>query len=321
MKIVILDGHTENPGDLSWAPLEELGELTVYERTPIDDPEEIVRRVADNEVVITNKTPLTREILERCPSVRFITLFATGYNVVDVEAARERGIPVSNVPGYSTAAVAQFTMALLLHICCHTALHSDSVHAGRWAASVDFCYWDAPLIELAGKTVGIIGFGSIGKQFGRIAKAMGMNVIAAGSRPTPEGEAIGTYVALDELYRRSDVISLHCPLFPETQGMIDAGAIGKMKDGVILLNTARGGLVDEKALADALNSGKVYAAGVDVVSAEPIRADNPLLGAKNCVITPHIAWAPKECRARVMDVVAENIRAYRRGAAQNVVNP
>ncbi|MDO4989415.1 MAG: D-2-hydroxyacid dehydrogenase [Eubacteriales bacterium] len=319
MKIVILDGYTENPGDLSWEALEEFGALTVYDRTPYETTE-IVRRIGDAEIVITNKVPLGREVLEACPSVRFIAVLATGYNVVDVACARERGIPVSNVPAYGTQAVAQFAIALLLEICAHVAHHSDAVHAGRWESAPDWTFWDYPLIELAGKTMGIVGFGRIGQATGRIAKALGMTVLASGSRPTGAGRAIAEYVDLDTLYARSDVIALHCPLFPENAGMINRESIEKMKPGVILINNARGGLIVEQDLADALNAGRVLAAGLDVVSTEPIRPDNPLLKAKNCLITPHISWAPKEARQRILDTTCENLRAFLAGAPVNVVN-
>lgn len=319
MKIVILDGYTENPGDLSWAQLERLGELTVYDRTPCDTAE-IVRRIGEAEIVVTNKTPLTREVLEACPGVRFIAVLATGYNVVDVKAARERGVPVSNVPAYGTAAVGQFAIALLLEICSRVGHHAEAVRAGRWESAPDWTFWDYPLIELAGKTMGVIGFGRIGQTTGRIARALGMTVLASGSRETEAGRAIAQYVDLDTLYARSDVICLHCPLFPETAGLICRESIAKMKDGVILINNSRGGLVAERDLADALNSGKVLAAGLDVVSTEPIRADNPLLGAKNCFITPHISWAPKEARQRILDCTEENLRAFLDGKPVHVVN-
>ena len=319
MKIVILDGYTENPGDLSWAQLERFGALTVYDRTPYE-PAEIIRRIGNAEIVITNKTPIGREVLDACPSVRFIAVLATGYNVVDVKYAREKGIPVSNVPAYGTAAVGQFAIALLLEICSHVKHHSDAVHAGRWQSAQDWTFWDYPLIELAGKTMGIIGFGRIGQTTGRIAKALGMKVLAAGSRETETGRAIAEYTDLDTLLRRSDVICLHCPLFPETAGIINRENIAKMKDGVILINNSRGGLVVEQDLADALNEGKVLAAGLDVVSTEPIRDDNPLLTAKNCLITPHISWAPKEARQRILDCTAENLRAFLDGRPVNVVN-
>ncbi len=320
MKMVILDGYTENPGDLSWSELEKLGELTVYDRTSLTDEEEIAARIDNADILLTNKTPVSAAALDKNPGVKYISVLATGYNIVDVEAARARGIPVSNVPAYGTAAVAQFAIAMLLEICHHVAHHSETVHAGRWEQSPDWCYWDYPLIELQGKTMGIIGFGRIGQQTGRIAKAMGMNILATGSRPTDSGREIAEYVELDELLARSDVIALHCPLFPSTQGIISRENIAKMKDGVILLNNSRGPLIDEQALADALNSGKVYAAGLDVVSTEPIRGDNPLLKAKNCFITPHISWAPKESRQRIMDCTVENIKAFLDGEPVNVVN-
>ena len=319
MKIVILDGYTENPGDLSWKPLERFGNLSVYDRTPYENTE-IIRRIGDAEIVVTNKTPLSREVLEACPAVRFIAVLATGYNVVDVACAREKGIPVSNVPAYGTAAVGQFAIALLLEICSHVAHHSDAVHAGRWQSAPDWTFWDYPLIELAGKTMGVIGFGRIGQTTGRIAKALGMSVLATGSRETEAGRAIAEYTDLDTLLRSSDVICLHCPLFPETAGIINKENIDKMKDGVILINNSRGGLVVEQDLADALNSGKVLAAGLDVVSTEPVRADNPLLTAKNCLITPHISWAPREARQRILDCTAENLRAFLDGKPVNVVN-
>ena len=320
MKIVILDGYTENPGDLSWDALAALGELTVYDRSSRTDQQEAIDRIGDAEIVITNKTPITRAVLGACPSVRFIGVLATGYNVVDTACARERGIPVSNVPAYGTAALGQFTIALLLEICHHVAHHSETVFAGKWEHCPDFCYWDYPLIELDGKTMGIIGFGRIGQATGRIARALGMRVLATGSRPCPEGEAIAEYTDLDTLLANSDVIALHCPLFPETAGIINRETIAKMKDGVILLNSARGGLMVEQDLADALNSGKVAAAGLDVVSTEPIQGDNPLLKAKNCIITPHIAWGSKESRQRIMDCTVKNVQAFLAGKPVNTVN-
>ena len=319
MKIVILDGYTENPGDLSWDGISAFGDVTVYDRTPYETAE-IVRRISDAEIVITNKTPLGREVLDACPSIRFIAVLATGYNVVDVKAAREKGIPVSNVPAYGTASVAQYAIALLLEITSRVAHHSEAVHAGRWEHAQDWTFWDYPLIELAGKTMGIVGFGRIGQTTGRIAKALGMTVLASGSRETEAGRAIAEYVDLDTLYARSDVIALHCPLFPETKDMINRESIAKMKDGVILINNSRGGLIVEQDLADALNSGKVLAAGVDVVSTEPIRGDNPLLTAKNCFITPHISWAPKEARQRILDCTEENLRGFLADSPVNVVN-
>ena len=319
MKAVVLDGYTENPGDLSWDWLGKLGEYEVYDRTPGGEAE-IIRRIGEAEIVITNKVPISDAVIDACPGLKYIAVTATGYNVVDYEYAKRRGIPVSNVPAYGTAAVAQFAIAMLLEICHHIAHHSQAVHEGRWEHAVDWCFWDYPLIELDGKTLGIIGFGRIGQQTGRIAKALGMTVLASGSRPTESGRAIAEYVEQTELLTRADVIALHCPLFPETQGIINKDSIAKMKDGVIIINNSRGGLVVEQDLADALNSGKVFAAGLDVVSEEPIRENNPLLTAKNCIITPHISWAPKESRQRIMDATAENIRAFVAGAAQNVVN-
>ena len=320
MNIVILDGHTENPGDLSWAAFEAMGSLTVYDRTP-REPEEIIRRIGQAEIVYTNKTPLTAEIFDRCPSIRFVGVLATGYNVVDVAAARSHGIPVSNIPAYGTEAVAQAAMALLLEICNQVGRHSRAVQEGRWSACPDFCFWDTPLMELAGKTLGIVGFGRIGQAMGRLGRAFGMEVLAAGSRPTEEGRALAQYVTLDELLARSDVISLHCPLFPETERMINRHTLAQMKDGVILLNTGRGQLICEDALAEALRSGKVRAAGLDVLSQEPPAADNPLLAAPNCFITPHIAWAPRETRQRLMDIAADNLRAFLAGSPIHVVNP
>lgn len=317
MKIVVLDGYTENPGDLSWAPLEELGELTVYPRTGED---QIVQRIGAAEIVITNKTPITRSTLQACPRIRYIAVLATGYNVIDIAAARERGIPVSNVPTYGTAAVGQFAIAMLLEICHHVAHHSQSVHDGAWSRCQDWCYWDYPLIELDGKTMGIIGFGRIGQQTGKIAKAMGMRVLAYDAHPNDTGRAIADYVPLEELLGQSDVIALHCPLFPETAGIINRDTIAAMKDGVIILNNSRGPLIVEQDLADALNSGKVYAAGLDVVATEPILEDNPLLKAKNCIITPHISWAPRESRQRIMDCTVDNVRAFLEGDARNVIN-
>ncbi len=320
MKIVVLDGYTENPGDLSWRELEKLGDVTVYERTSLTDEEEAIRRLEGAEVAITNKTPITRRVMDSCPQLKYISMLATGYNVVDADYARERGIPLSNIPTYGTAAVGQFAIAMLLEICHHVAHHSQSVHEGRWEACADWCYWDYPLIELDGKSMGIIGFGRIGQQTGRIAKALGMKILAYDSYPNDAGREIAEYVDLDTLLASSDVIALHCPLFPETRGIINRETIAKMKNGVIILNNSRGPLVVEQDLADALNSGKVYAAGVDVVSTEPIRGDNPLLTAKNCIITPHISWAPKESRQRIMDTVVSNVQSYLAGAPTNVVN-
>ncbi len=320
MKIVVLDGAVENPGDLSWEELGKLGELTVYERTSMTDEAEIARRIGGASVVITNKTPITRGVLERCPSVRYISVLATGYNVIDCAAAREKGIPVSNVPAYGTDVVGQFAIALLLEICHHIGAHSEAVRQGRWERSTDWCFWDYPLMELAGKTMGIIGFGRIGQKTGTIAKALGMEVLAYSPHESESGRAIAQYTDLDTLLAKSDVISLHCPLFPETREIINRETIAKMKDGVIILNNSRGPLIAEQDLADALNSGKVYAAGLDVVGEEPIRGDNPLLRAKNCIITPHISWASRESRQRILDCTVKNVKAFQAGAPIHVVN-
>ena len=320
MKIVVLDGYTENPGDLSWSELEKLGELTVYDRTPVHDEKEIIRRIDDAEIVYTNKTPISKNVIDSCPGMKMISLLATGYNVVDYQYAREKGIPVTNVPTYGTASVSQFSIALLLEICHHIGHHSQSVREGKWEKCIDWCYWDYPLIELEGKTMGIIGFGRIGQAEGRIARALGMNVIAYDLYPNDTGKEIAEYVALDELYARSDVITLHCNLTPENTRFINRESIDKMKDGVILINNARGQLIHEQDVADALNSGKMGAAGLDVVDTEPIRGDNPLLKAKNCIITPHISWAPRESRQRIMDCAVSNAKAYLAGAPINVVN-
>lgn len=319
MKIVILDGNALNPGDLSWGPIREFGEVTVYPRT--ESLEDTIQRIGNHEIVLINKVPITEEVFEACPNIKLICVQATGYNVVDCEAAKRRGIPVCNVPSYSTAAVAQFTMALLLEVCHRIGHHDRLVHEGKWCESDSFCFWDSQQMELAGKTMGIIGFGSIGQAVGRLAKVLGMKVITYSRSIRPEGKEIAEYVDLDTLLARSDVISLHCPLFPETEKMINAQTIGKMKDGVILLNTSRGGVIDEEAVSVALRSGKIRAAAVDVVSEEPMRRENPLLTAPNCIITPHMAWAPIETRQRLLGVVAENIRGFLEGTPRNVVNP
>lgn len=320
MKIVVLDGYTENPGDLSWGELETLGEVAVYDRTSYVDAPIIAERIGDAEIVILNKTPITKVTLDKCTNIKLIAVLATGYNVVDYAYAKEKGIPVVNVPTYGTQIVGQYAVGLLLEICSHYGHHAQTVAEGRWQNNVDWCYWDYPMIELYEKTVGIIGLGRIGQTSARILKAMGMNVLAYDSFQSEAGKELATYVDLDTLYAKADVILLHCPLFPETEGMINKESIAKMKDGVILINNSRGQLVVEQDLADALNSGKVYAAAVDVVSTEPIKADNPLLSAKNCLITPHISWAAKEARQRIMDITVNNVKAYINGAPVNVVN-
>lgn len=317
MKIVILDAYAANPGDLSWDEFAALGELTVYDRTA---PEDVAARIGDAEVVFINKVRLTDEIFAACPNLKLVSILATGYNIVDLAAAKRRGITVCNVPGYSTRAVVQMTFALLLEICQQVGLHSGAVHTGRWQSCPDFCFWDRPLIELDGKTMGIVGYGAIGSAVGTVAQALGMKLLvtARHEKPVPEG---ARFVSLPELLAQSDVVSLHCPQTAENARMIDAGALAQMKDGAILLNTARGGLLDEQAVADALRSGKLLAAGMDVVSAEPIRADNLLLTAPNCFLTPHIAWAPLETRRRLQAISAENLRAFLAGKPQNVVDP
>jgi len=317
MKLVVLDGYTLNPGDLSWEELEKLGDLTVYDRTPED---KILERIGDAELVFTNKVPITRETIEKT-NIKYIGVLATGYNIVDVKAAKEKGIIVTNIPTYGTYAVAQMVFAHLLEICHHVAAHSDAVKNGEWTNNPDWCFWKYPLIELAGKTMGIIGFGRIGQAVGRIAQALGMKVLAYDKFQNKELESDTLkYVELDELLANSDVISLHCPLFEDNKGMINKDTIAKMKDGVIIINTSRGPLIVDEDLAEALNSGKVYAAGLDVVSVEPIKADNPLLKAKNIFITPHIAWAPKESRQRLMDIAVDNVKKFLEGKPVNVVN-
>lgn len=315
MKIVVLDGYTLNPGDLTWDRIKRHGDFTVYDRTA---PEDVISRIGDAEIVFTNKTILNEEIFKACPKIRFIGVLATGYNVVDVKAAKEHGICVTNIPTYGTAAVAQFTFALLLELCHHIGEHGRSVQQGDWSSCKDFCYWNYPLIELMGKTMGIIGFGRIGQAAAQLAAAFGMKVLAYDTYQNCNIKDV-EFTDLDTLFGKSDVISLHCPLFPETYGMINAENIKKMKDGVMLINTSRGLLVNENDLAEALKIGKVAGAALDVVSTEPIREDNVLLGIKNCIITPHIAWAPKESRSRLMEIAADNMEAFLSGKPINVV--
>ena len=317
MKIVILDGYTENPGDLSWDAFKAYGSLVVYDRT---STEKIAGRIRDAEVVYTNKTPIRKEVMDACPNLKFIGVLATGYDVVDCSAAKEKGVVVANIPTYGTDAVGQFAIGLLLEICHHIGHHDAAVHEGRWERSEDWCFWDYPLMELAGKTMGVIGLGRIGQSTAKIAAALGMQVIAFDEFQSDAGRAVAKYVPLSELFSRSDVIALHCPLTPSTRGIIRKETIAQMKDGVIIINNSRGPLIAEQDLADALNSGKVYAAGLDVVSTEPIKNGNPLLSAENCIITPHISWAPKESRQRLMDVAVENLRMFLAGTAINVVN-
>ncbi|MEX1376436.1 MAG: D-2-hydroxyacid dehydrogenase [Eubacteriales bacterium] len=318
MKIVILDGYTLNPGDLSWSELENLGELTVYDRT---DDEEIVNRIGDAEYIYTNKTPITKETIERCPNMKWIGVLATGYNVVDVNAAKEKNIPVCNVPTYGTSAVSQYVFALLLELCHHVGEHSQSVKNGDWTNCKDFCYWNYPLVELKDKTIGIIGLGRIGQDTAKIAQAFGMNVLAFDQYQIEELKSDTLkYVELDELFEKSDIISLHCPLFESTRGIINKTNISKMKDGAMIINTSRGPLIVEEDLKEALESGKVAGAASDVVSTEPIKADNVLLNAPNMIITPHIAWAPKESRKRLLDIAVNNLKEFIKGNIKNTVN-
>jgi len=321
MKIVVLDGYTENPGDLSWDGLKAFGDLKVYDRSSLTDPNDAIKRIGDAEIVFTNKTPITKQVFDACPNIKFIAVLATGYNVVDTAYAKEKGIPVSNVPTYGTDSVSQFAIALLLELCHHIGHHSKTVYDGKWQNHIDWCYWDFPLIELAGKTMGIIGFGRIGHRTGQIAKALNMNVIVNDSFKNPDFVAEGfEYVDRDTLFAKSDVVVLHCPLFPDTMGIINKDSIKKMKDGVMIINNSRGPLIVEQDLCDALNSGKVAGAAVDVVATEPIKADNPLLKAKNCIITPHMSWGAKEARQRIMDISVANVKAFLDGKPQNVVN-
>lgn len=318
MKLVVLDGHTLNPGDLSWDGLAALGELKVFDRTPV---EEIEKRAAGAEIVLTNKTPLNRETIRHLGSLKYIGVLATGYNVVNIEAARKRGIVVTNVPGYGTASVAQHVFALLLELTQQVGHHAFTVRKGRWSRTPDFCYWLHPLLELEGRTMGIIGYGRIGQAVARIARGFGMKVIATDQalpKTLPEGV---TGASLGEVLSASDVVSLHCPLLPETERLVNEATLAQMKKGVLLINTSRGGLVDEAALLAALQSGHVGGAGLDVLSVEPPPEDHPLLRARNCIITPHLAWATQAARARLLQVVVENVKAFLDGRLRNVVNP
>ena len=320
MKIVVLDGYTENPGDLSWDALRELGEVTVYDRTSYEESPLIAERIGDAEIAVINKTPISKETIDKCRNLKLIAVLATGYNVVDYTYAKEKGIPVVNVPTYGTQIVGQYALGLLLEICGQYGHHDETVKAGKWENNEGWCYGDYPMIELYGKTAGIIGLGRIGQATAKLLNALDMKVLAYDTFQSEAGKKLADYVTLDELLARSDVIFLHCPLFPATEGIINKDNIAKMKDGVILINNSRGQLVVEQDLADALNSGKVYAAGLDVVSTEPIKGDNPLLKAKNCIITPHISWAAQASRQRIMDITVENIRSFLNGKTMNQVN-
>ncbi len=317
MKIVLLDAHTANPGDVSWAPLESIASCTIFPRTPMA---ETVARCADAEIVITNKSVMNREIIESLPKLKYIGVTATGYNIVDVTAAKERGIVVTNVPGYSSPAVAQLVFSLLLELTNHVGHHAQTVRDGRWAASPDFCYWDHPIIELSGRTLGIIGYGDIGSSVARIAVAFGMKVLASKRKWKTLPPAGVTPASIDEVFQNSDAISLHCPLTDATKHLVGERTLALMKSTAFLINTGRGPLVDEAALAQALNAGRIAGAGLDVLSVEPPKADNPLLSAKNCLITPHIGWASHAARVRLIDLTAANLRAFLDGTPTNVVS-
>lgn len=319
MRMVVLDGYAVNPGDLSWDYIRRFGDLVVHDRTETDNETEIVKRIGDAQIVITNKTPISANTLNSCKEIRMICVLATGYDVIDVKAANKRGIQVANVPTYGTASVGQFAIALLLEVCHGIGHHDEAVHQGRWEKHVDWCFWDTPQMELAAKTIGIIGFGRIGQTTGKIAKAMGMRVVAYDRFVNDEGKAIAEYVTMDELLAHSDVIALHCPLTSETRKIIRRENIEKMKDGVILINNARGQLVVEEDVAEALHNGKIRAAALDVVSSEPILSDNPLLKAPNCILTPHMSWASVESRQRIMECTEKNIEAFISGRPTNLV--
>ncbi|MCK5118446.1 MAG: D-2-hydroxyacid dehydrogenase [Candidatus Latescibacteria bacterium] len=317
MKIVVLDGKTLNPGDLSWETLERFGELTVYDRTPTD---QVVARSIGAELLLTNKTPLSAEAFSQLPDLRYIGVLATGYNIVDVVAAARHGVTVTNVPTYGTHSVAQMVFALLLELCHHVGAHSEAVRKGAWSQSVDFCFWNYPLVELAGKTMGIIGFGRIGRQTAQVASALGMRILAAEpDRENPPELEDFSWAEIPELLAAADVVSLHCPLFPETEGLINRENIERMKRSAFLINTSRGGLVVDADLAEALDNDRIAGAGLDVLSSEPPDEDNPLLRAKNCLITPHISWATKEARARLMATAIQNVEAFLAGRPVNVV--
>lgn len=318
MKIVNLDGYTTNPGDLSWDGIKRFGDYTVYDRTPAD---KVIERAKGAHILIINKTVVTKEILDALsPELEYIGLQSTGYNVVDCEHARKLGVTVCNIPSYSTNAVAQLVFAFILQITNEVTLHADAVRNGEWCRCEDFCFWKKPLTELAGKTIGIIGFGAIGQKVAQISRAFDMKILAYNPRPKSAGNLDVAFTDMDTLLKKSDIITCHCPLTSETKGLINAENIAKMKNSAIFINTSRGPVVDEQALADALNSSKIRAAGLDVLETEPARTDNPLLTAKNCYITPHIAWAALETRARLLKILEENLEAYISGKPQNVVN-
>ncbi len=318
MKIVVLDGYTLNPGDLSWSSLKELGDVEIYDRTPGD---KIAERSKEAEVLLTNKTPLDRKTLEQLPSLKYIGVLATGHNIINTEAAKENGIIISNVPGYGTESVVQLTFALLLELCLHVQHHSDAVMDGRWTSSKDFSFWDFPLIELSGKTMGIIGFGNIGQKVADVATAFGMNVIATSRTKSAQSKRSNfQWQETDDLLKTADVVSIHCPLVPETKGLINKKSIKLMKHSAFLLNTSRGPIIVEEDLAEALNNDVIAGAGIDVLSVEPPTENNPLFKAKNCIITPHIAWATKEARQRLMNIAVNNLAEFIAGKAVNIVS-
>lgn len=318
MKIVVLDGYTLNPGDLTWDGLKKFGEVVIYDRTPADN---VVERAAGAEIIFTNKTPLGEDVLNQLPSLKFIGVLATGYNIVNTEVAKAKGVIVANVPGYGTTSVVQMTFALLLELCLHVQRHSDTVMEGKWSRSADWCYWDFPLVELSGKTIGIIGFGRIGQQVGDVATAFGMNIIGTSRTQSDQSNRKNfTWASVPELLQKSDVVSIHCPLFPDTKGLINKESLKLMKSSSFLLNTSRGPIIVDEDLADALNNDVIAGAGIDVLSVEPPPKDNPLFKAKNCIITPHIAWATKEARSRLMDITVKNLTTFLEGNPVNIVN-
>jgi glycerate dehydrogenase len=317
MRIIVLDGYALNPGDLSWKKMEAFGELIVHDRTK---PEEILQRSQGANVLFTNKTPLREDVIKQLPDLRFIGVLATGYNIIDVKAANERGVIVSNIPDYGSFSVAQLTMALLLELCHRVQRHSDSVHEGKWARSKDWSYWDHPLVELAGKTMGIIGFGNIGQKVAEMASAFGMKILGSSRTQTDQSQRKNfRWADVPDLLKSSDVVSIHCPLTPETQGLINAQSLRTMKRSAFLLNTSRGPIIIDQDLSDALNNDVIAGAGIDVLSVEPPKPDNPLFGAKNCIITPHIAWATREARSRLMDMAVQNLSAFVNGDPVNIV--
>lgn len=317
MKIVVLDGYALNPGDLSWDAFTDLGDLTVHERT---SPEDILKRASGAEILLTNKTPVREQVIQQLPGLKYIGVLATGYNIIDVDAASRNNIIVANIPDYGSYSVAQFTFALLLELCHHVQRHSDSVREGKWASSNDWCYWEYPLVELTGKTMGIIGFGNIGQKVGDIAASFGMKVLAVAKRESDQSLRKNfRWGSVAEILQESDVVSIHCPLTPETKGLINAQSVRTMKPGSFLLNTSRGPIIIDEDLSDALNADVISGAGIDVLSVEPPHQNNPLFTAKNCIITPHIAWATKEARARLMNMAVTNLKAFLNGNPVNVV--